>query len=87
MDVRARARLSAELDGRGETVIRELRSAAPLTLMQTATGVVHLVSSAAAPLAGDDLELTVRVGPGARLALRGVAATLALPGHRFEPTA
>lgn len=84
--MKARARLSVERDDRGVTVIRELRSAAPLTLMPGPPGVVHLVNSAAAPLAGDDLELTVRVGPGARLALRGVAASLALPGHHFEPS-
>src|SRR5437867_2459524 len=48
--------------------------------------VVRLVNSAAGPLGGDQLELTVLVGPGARLALSGVAATLALPGHRFEPS-
>lgn len=42
---------------------------------------VHLVSSVTAPLGGDDLELRVRVGPGAGLVLRGVAATLALPGR------
>ncbi len=42
---------------------------------------VHLVSSVTAPLGGDDLELRIRVGPGASLELRGVAATLALPGR------
>nr|WP_156077544.1 urease accessory protein UreD [Saccharothrix sp. NRRL B-16314] len=42
---------------------------------------VHLVSAVTAPLGGDDLELRVRVGPGAALELRGVAATLALPGR------
>jgi urease accessory protein len=80
-----------ELDGRGHSVVRGLRSAAPLTLVPArAHGpgpvTVRLVNSAAAPLAGDDLELTVEVGPGAGLTLEGVAATLALPGHRFEPS-
>ncbi|HEU5475437.1 MAG TPA: urease accessory protein UreD [Actinophytocola sp.] len=88
--MRARAGLAVELDGRGHSVIRRLRSAAPLTLMpdrdRGAAAVVRLLNSAAAPLAGDDLELTVRVGAGARLELLGVAATLALPGHRFEPS-
>ncbi|XVV04400.1 urease accessory protein UreD [Actinosynnema sp. CA-248983] len=79
--MKARASLSAELvDGR--TVVREMRSMAPLRLVPRRDGVVHLVSSVTAPLGGDDLELHVRVGPGARLELRGVAATLALPGHR-----
>src|SRR4051812_23277812 len=89
--MRARARLAAEFrDGR--TVLSELRSAAPLTLLPqrsllrrgTAAAVVHLVSSATAPLGGDDLALEVRVGPGAHLQLRGIAATLALPGHSGE---
>lgn len=58
----------------------------PLTLVphrrRGPVALVHLVSSVTAPLGGDDLTLTVRVGPGARLHLRGVAAALALPGHR-----
>lgn len=88
--MRARAALRVELDDRGHSVIRQLRSAAPLTLMPAKgsgpMATVRLVSSAAAPLAGDDLELIVHIGPNARLALSGVAATLALPGHRFEPS-
>lgn len=89
--MRARARLVVELrDGR--SVLTELRSAAPWTLLPqrgrvrsgTGTAVVHLVSSATAPLGGDDLGLEVCVGSGARLRLSGIAATLALPGHRGE---
>ena len=89
--MRARARLAVEFrDGR--SVVSELRSAAPWTLLPqrsglrrgTGTAVVHLVSSATAPLGGDDLGLEVRVGAGAKLQLRGVAATLALPGLRGE---
>jgi urease accessory protein len=38
------------------------------------------VSSVTAPLGGDTLSLTVDVGPGASLDLRGVAASLLLPG-------
>ena len=89
--MRARARLAVELrDGR--SVLSELRSAAPLTLLPqrnrapggTGSAVVHLVSSATAPLGGDDLSLEVSVGAGAKLQLCGVAATLALPGVRGE---
>jgi urease accessory protein len=81
--VKAHARIVAELaDGR--TVLRELRSMAPLTLVphRGAPGTVHLVSSATAPLGGDELELTLVAGPGAVLRLVGVAASLVLPGHR-----
>ncbi|GAA1313871.1 urease accessory protein UreD [Saccharothrix xinjiangensis] len=84
-----------ERDATGRSVVRELRSASPLTLMPSPPGLhdgdpdttlVHLVGSAAAPLGGDDLELEVHVGPGARLALRGVGATLALPGQHPGPS-
>jgi urease accessory protein len=87
--VRARANLAVEIDGRGQSVIRRLHSAAPLCLIpasQREPVEVRLVNSAACPLGGDDLELTVTVGAGARLRLSGVAATLALPGQRDEPS-
>lgn len=86
--MKAAARLVVERDPDGRTVLRELRSAAPLTLLpKRRTGestVVHLVGSASAPLGGDDLRLDVVVGAGARLRLSGVAATLALPGSHAE---
>ncbi|WP_439383889.1 urease accessory protein UreD [Amycolatopsis lexingtonensis] len=87
--MKAHARLTACFDG-SRTVLRELRSMAPLTLFprrgRGPTAVVHLVNSATAPLGGDDLLLTVHVGPGASLRLSGVAATLALPGLHGEPS-
>ncbi|NUT48057.1 MAG: urease accessory protein UreD [Saccharothrix sp.] len=62
-----------------------MRSMAPLRLVPRRgyddVARVHLVSAVTAPLGGDDLELRVTVGPGASLELRGVAATLALPGR------
>ncbi|SDK64166.1 urease accessory protein [Actinopolyspora mzabensis] len=86
--MKSTASLTVELDGAGNSVVRRLRSMAPLTLVprrrgSSATGgaVVHLVGSATSPLGGDDLSLRVRVGAGARLLLRGIAASLALPGH------
>jgi urease accessory protein len=92
--MRACAWLVVERDSAGCSVVRELRSMAPLTLVPrrapvrsvAAPAVVRLVSSAAAPLGGDELELTVRVGPGASLSLHGVAATLALPGNARGPS-
>jgi len=86
--VRARAVLAVERDTGGRCVVRELRSESPLSLVPRRgvagaldTGVtVHLVGSATTPLAGDDVELDVRVGPGAALVLTGVAAAVALPG-------
>ncbi|HEX6343988.1 urease accessory protein UreD [Umezawaea sp.] len=87
--MRARARLVVERDADGRNVVRDLRSMAPITLVPhrgrvrsaNEPALVHLVSSVTAPLGGDDLELVVEVGEGAHLVLRGVAATLALPGH------
>ncbi|MCU1684909.1 MAG: ureD1 [Amycolatopsis sp.] len=86
--MKAHARVVAELDGTGRTVLRELRSMSPLTLIPKRgngpVAIVHLVNSASSPLGGDELRLTLRVGPGARLRLAGVAATIALPGPRGE---
>ncbi|MGW4401669.1 urease accessory protein UreD [Amycolatopsis nivea] len=87
--MKAHARLVATLDD-GRTVLRELKSMAPLTLVprrQRGPGaVVHLVNSATAPLGGDELRLEIRVGAGAELKLSGVAATLALPGLHDVPS-
>ncbi len=87
--MKAHARLVAACDD-GRTVLRELKSMAPLTLVprrQRGRGaVVHLVNSATAPLGGDELRLEIHVGAGAELKLSGVAATLALPGLRDVPS-
>ncbi|WP_367132797.1 urease accessory protein UreD [Saccharothrix sp. HUAS TT1] len=87
--MRARAHLVVERDPNGRTVVRQLRSMAPLRLVPRrgdgGTALVHLVSAVTAPLGGDDLELRVVVGPGASLELRGVAATLVLPGRHAGP--
>ena len=75
--MKAHARLTACFDG-SRTVLRELRSMAPLTLFPRRasgpTAVVHLVNSATSPLGGDDLLLSLHVGPGASLRVSGVAA-------------
>lgn len=87
--MRASARVVAETDGRGGTRLAVLRGESPLLLRRTGPrrdGVtVHLVGGAAGPLRGDDLRLDVEVGPGARLEVRSVAATLALPGRAGSP--
>jgi urease accessory protein len=86
--VRARTVLAVERGPDGRSLVRELRSQSPLSLVPrrgtAAAGesavTVHMVGSASTPLAGDDVELDVRVGPGADLVLTGVAAAVALPG-------
>jgi urease accessory protein len=79
--VRAAAALEAErLPGTGGTRLPVLRSAPPITLRRTAPDQVHLVGTTAGPVGGDELALTVRLGPGAALRVASVAATLAYPG-------
>ncbi|GAA2870552.1 urease accessory protein UreD [Pseudonocardia halophobica] len=84
----ARAVLTVERGAGGRSVVRELRSQSPLSLVPrrgTAAAAdpgvtVHMVGSASTPLAGDDVELDVHVRPGADLVLTGLAAAVALPG-------
>jgi urease accessory protein len=89
--MRAAARIRAEADGRGGTRLAVLRGESPLLLRRTgppaASGAVtvHLVGGAAGPLRGDELRLDLEVGPGARLDIRSVAASLALPGRPGAP--
>ncbi|MPZ81537.1 MAG: urease accessory protein UreD [Actinophytocola sp.] len=87
--MKASARLEVECRA-GRNVVRVLRSASPLTLIPVrgagGSAVVHLLNSAAAPLGGDELTLTVHVGRSASLVLTGVAATLALPGPHGAPS-
>ncbi|MFC4373798.1 urease accessory protein UreD [Nocardia halotolerans] len=45
----------------------------------TGNDTVHLIGTAATPLGGDELDISIVVGPGARLVVRSVAATIALP--------
>jgi urease accessory protein len=47
-------------------------------------GVVHLVGSAAGPVGGDDLSLSIGVGEGAALTVRNVAASMVFPGPGGE---
>ncbi|GLI01991.1 urease accessory protein UreD [Phytohabitans aurantiacus] len=77
--MRATARIVA-VAGRGGTRLVTMRSEPPLVLRRTGPETAHLVGGAAGPLGGDRLRVEVEVGPGARLCLRAVAASLALPG-------
>ncbi|MCO6008050.1 urease accessory protein UreD [Actinoallomurus purpureus] len=81
----ARAAVRAERGPGGRTRITRLRSDGPLALRESGDS-VYLVGAGAGPLGGDDLELTIEVGPGARLDLRSAAAALVLPGRRDAGT-
>jgi urease accessory protein len=80
----ATARVVAVAAGAGRTRLAAVRSQVPLLLRRTGGrdghAQVHLVGGAAGPLGGDRLRLEIEVGPGARLCLRTVAASVALPG-------
>ncbi|HEY2237475.1 MAG TPA: urease accessory protein UreD [Streptosporangiaceae bacterium] len=78
--MRARAELVADRGPAGELRLPVQRSQAPLVLRRTADA-VYLVSGAAGPLGGDQLELRIEVRARARLRLRTVAAAVALPGR------
>lgn len=85
--MKASARIVArtEPDG-GVTRLKTLAGEAPLMLRRTspadplAPARVHLVGGTAGPIGGDELRCTIDVGPGARLEVRSVAASVALPG-------
>ncbi|MEZ0093003.1 urease accessory protein UreD [Streptacidiphilus sp. EB129] len=83
--VRAVARITAALDGRGHTVLPLLAGDGPLALRRTThpdsptAAQVTLVGAMAAPLGGDRLRIEVRVGPGAELRVGSAAATVSLP--------
>jgi urease accessory protein len=76
----ARAAVTAERDAAGRTRISRLRSDGPLAMRESG-GAVYLIGAGAGPVGGDDLELRIDVGPGARLEIRSAAATLVLPGR------
>ena len=91
--MKASAHLVAEARPDGGTRLTALAGQAPLLLRQTdpaweqppspdaaGTALVHLVGGAAGPLGGDELRCSVDVGPGARLRVRSIAASVALPG-------
>ncbi len=92
--MRACTVVEVRLDARGRSVVHTLRCEPPLLARLDggsdggqADGVtVLLLGGAAGPLGGDELHLTVRVGPGASLTVRSVAAMLAQPGPAGRPS-
>ncbi|WP_405891494.1 urease accessory protein UreD [Streptomyces sp. NBC_01527] len=84
MSVRATARITAVLDGRGATVLPVLESDGPLALRRTRATApyarVTVVGAMSAPLGGDRLAVEARVEDGARLTVDSAAATVTLPG-------
>lgn len=89
--VRAVARIVAEPDGRGGTVLPLLTGDGPLALRRTShpdgggAAQVTIVGAMAAPLGGDRLRIEVTVAAGARLRVTSAAATVSLPGRIPAP--
>jgi urease accessory protein len=52
-----------------------------LSARRTGPDTVHLIGTAATPVGGDEIDITAVVETGARLVVRSVAATIALPGR------
>jgi urease accessory protein len=86
-------RLTA-LAGQAPLLLRETRTddettavprvAGPAGTHEAAPGAqVHLVGGAAGPIGGDELHFSLHLGPGARVRVHSVAASIALPG--FQP--
>lgn len=63
----------------GRDIVVDQRSSAPFSVRQC-DGRILLASSAAAPVGGDELDLTVDVRSGARAAIGSVAASMVWPG-------
>jgi urease accessory protein len=58
-----------------------MRASGQLAVRRTGPGTVHLVATAFGPLGGDDVALSLVVEEGASLAVRSVAAAIALPAR------
>ncbi|MCO1581340.1 urease accessory protein UreD [Crossiella sp. SN42] len=87
--MRAEAALTIRRAPDGRSAVATARSRPPLTLRRTRSsgpGVeVCLVGTAAGPLGGDELSLTVAVEAGASLRLRSTSAQLVLPDREHRP--
>jgi len=69
----------------GRTVLPVVRASGQLAVRRTGRSTVHLVATAFGPLGGDDAEIRLVVEPGARLAVRTVAAAVVLPARGESP--
>jgi urease accessory protein len=69
----------------GRTVLPVVRASGQLAVRRTGPATVHLVATAFGPLGGDDATIRLVVEEGARLAVRSVAAAVALPAPGESP--
>lgn len=84
MQARCRIEVAAGVGGR----TRFLRAAGvgALTPRRTGPDRIHLVAAAGGPLGGDDYELDIAVGPGARLQVCTAAASVVLAAGPDQPS-
>ena len=79
--MRTRVEVVARRGPGGRTVLPVVRSCGQLAVRRTGPAAVHLVATAFGPLGGDDAEIRLVVEEGATLAVRSVAAAVALPAR------
>ncbi len=79
--MRSRVVVVARAGPSGGTQLQRLEAHGALAVRRTGPHEVHVVGTAAGPVGDDEIDVTIDVGPGARLDLFGVAATIALPGR------
>lgn len=77
--VRARGQVEIAAGPDGRPRLRRVRTQPPLGV-RLAGGVVHLLGTAAGPMGGDDLGLSVAVLDHTTVTVRSVAASVVLPG-------
>jgi urease accessory protein len=65
----------------GRTILPVVRASGQLAVRRTGPTTVHLIATAFGPLGGDDAEIRLVVEEGATLAVRSVAAAVALPAR------
>ncbi|MGY1717028.1 urease accessory protein UreD [Geodermatophilus nigrescens] len=79
--MRTRVEVVARRGPGGRTVLPVVRGSGQLAVRRTGPSAVHLVATAFGPLGGDDAEIRLVVEEGAVLAVRSVAAAVALPAR------
>jgi len=88
--MKARTDVEVGLDARGHTVVRRLHCEVPLLVREAdepgPTLALLLVNGAAGPLGGDVLRFRLTVADGASVRVRSVAASMAQPGPRGDPS-
>lgn len=84
--MRSVSRIVVTAAANGRTRFVTAAGTGPLTPRRTGPDRVHLVAAAGGPLGGDDYELDISVGAGARLEVCSAAASIVLAGGPDAPS-